>query len=99
MLLLLNDRRADSSDVSWVWDADFEMFVGDRVWVGGSRAEALALRLKYAGVDVAAPPVQDHGWALETALAEVPEEQPLYVLLNYSSMIDLFGYLGKGLAP
>jgi UDP-N-acetylmuramyl tripeptide synthase len=99
MLLLLNDRRADSSDVSWIWDADFDMFVGDRVWVGGSRAEALALRLKYAGADVAAPPVRHHGRALETAIAEVPEDQPLYVLLNYSAMLDLFGYLGKALAP
>ena len=99
MLLLLNDRRADSTDVSWIWDADFEMLAGERVWVGGSRAEALALRLKYAGVAVAAPPVREHGRALETALAEVPEDQPLYVLLNYSAMLDLFGYLGKGLAP
>jgi UDP-N-acetylmuramyl tripeptide synthase len=99
VLLLLNDRRADSGDVSWIWDAPFEGFRGDRVSVGGSRAEALALRLKYAGVDHALPVTRDHGRALEIAVAATPEQAPLYVLLNYSAMLDLFGFLRKGLAP
>ena len=99
VLLLLNDRRADSGDVSWIWDARFEVFRADRVSIGGSRAEALALRLKYAGVDHAQPPLRDHGRALESAVAATPEGAPLYVLLNYSAMIDLFGALGKPLTP
>ena len=99
ILLLLNDRRADSGDVSWIWDAPFEAFRGDRVTIGGSRAEALALRLKYAGLDPGPPPLRDHGRAFERAVAATPEGAPLYVLLNYSAMIDLFGVLRKGLAP
>lgn len=51
----LNDRIADGRDVSWVWDADFELLAGAvrRVTCAGTRAPELALRLKYAGWDPA----------------------------------------------
>ena len=47
----LNDRIADGRDVSWVWDADFELLAGAvrRVICAGTRAPEMALRLKYAG--------------------------------------------------
>ena len=52
VLAILNDRIADGRDVSWVWDADFELLSGRvrRVTCSGIRAAELALRLKYAGV-------------------------------------------------
>ena len=52
LLAVLNDRTADGRDVSWVWDADFEMLAGRvrRVTCAGTRAAELAVRLKYAGV-------------------------------------------------
>ena len=52
VLAILNDRTADGRDVSWVWDADFEMLAGHvrRVTCAGTRAAELAVRLKYAGV-------------------------------------------------
>src|SRR6202012_1408004 len=52
LLAVLNDRTADGRDISWVWDADFEMLAGrvGRVTCAGTRAAELALRLKYAGV-------------------------------------------------
>jgi UDP-N-acetylmuramyl tripeptide synthase len=99
VLLLLNDRRADSGDVSWIWDAEFEIFRGDRVWVGGRRAEALALRLKYADVERVPGLVRHHGHAFEAALAGTTADAPLWVLMNYSSMLDLFGFLNKRLTP
>ncbi|HKF83988.1 MAG TPA: Mur ligase family protein [Solirubrobacterales bacterium] len=49
--IALNDRIADGRDVSWIWDADFEL-LGDavrRVVCSGTRAPEMALRLKYAG--------------------------------------------------
>ncbi|HEX2231823.1 MAG TPA: MurT ligase domain-containing protein, partial [Thermoleophilaceae bacterium] len=48
--LALNDRIADGRDVSWIWDADFELLAGRvrRVTCSGTRAEEMALRLKYA---------------------------------------------------
>ena len=56
--VLLNDRFADSRDVSWIWDVNFEG-LSSRVgacWSGGDRAEEMALRLKYAGWPAAATP-------------------------------------------
>ena len=49
--IALNDRIADGRDVSWVWDADFELLAGTvrRVTCAGTRAPEMALRLKYAG--------------------------------------------------
>lgn len=99
VLLLLNDRPADSGDASWIWDAGFGVFQGDRIRVGGTRAEALALRLKYAGVDLSTPAIREHGPAFQAAVADTPPGGSLYVLMNYSAMLDLFGWLGKGLVP
>jgi UDP-N-acetylmuramyl tripeptide synthase len=49
--IALNDRIADGRDVSWIWDADFELLDGAvrRVVCSGTRAPEMALRLKYAG--------------------------------------------------
>ena len=59
LALLLNDRAADGTDVSWIWDADFEALAVlgprlKRVTVGGIRAWDLYIRLKYAPGFVAA---------------------------------------------
>ena len=53
LLGVLNDRIADGRDVSWVWDADWELLVGSvrRFTASGTRAAELALRMKYAGLD------------------------------------------------
>jgi UDP-N-acetylmuramyl tripeptide synthase len=50
--MVLNDGIADGRDISWIWDADFETLAphASRVVCSGTRAEELALRLKYAGV-------------------------------------------------
>ena len=52
LLGVLNDRTADGRDVSWVWDADWEIIAPHvrRLTCAGTRAAELALRLKYAGV-------------------------------------------------
>ena len=55
---VLNDRIADGRDVSWVWDADWELIVPRvrRFTASGTRAAELALRMKYAGLDADAHP-------------------------------------------
>lgn len=52
ILFILNDHAADGRDVSWIWDVDFERVVGhtSTLFVAGTRALDLGLRLKYAGV-------------------------------------------------
>ena len=75
VLGVLNDKIADGRDVSWIWDADFELLAGRlrRVTCSGSRAAELAVRLKYAGVDPLLIRVQPD---LERALREAAEDSP-----------------------
>jgi UDP-N-acetylmuramyl tripeptide synthase len=91
VLAVLNDRTADGKDVSWVWDADFEILAGRVRWVtcAGTRAAELALRLKYAGVAVErldVVPKLDQ--ALDAALARLPSGR-LFVLPTYTALLEL----------
>jgi UDP-N-acetylmuramyl tripeptide synthase len=103
VLVVLNDQIADGRDISWIWDADFEMVAGRlaRVTCAGTRADELALRLKYAGVpddrlDVVGPLEQ----ALDDALAATPEGARLVTLPTYTAMLELRGLLvRRGIAP
>lgn len=49
-LLVLNDRIADGTDVSWIWDVDTEPLVasGGTFIVSGDRLYDMALRLQYS---------------------------------------------------
>jgi UDP-N-acetylmuramyl tripeptide synthase len=93
LLGVLNDRIADGHDVSWVWDADFELLAGRirRATCSGSRAPELALRLKYAGIDPARIHVRaDLSSALREAAADRSDPQtPLYALPTYTAMLAL----------
>jgi UDP-N-acetylmuramyl tripeptide synthase len=94
LLAALNDKTADGHDVSWIWDADFEL-LADRVRVAtcsGTRAPELALRLKYAGIEPQRIRViEDLPRALASAAAERPagESTPLYALPTYTAMLAL----------
>lgn len=52
ILIIINDNYADGRDVSWLWDADFELLTGAKktIVVSGLRANDMALRLKYADI-------------------------------------------------
>jgi UDP-N-acetylmuramyl tripeptide synthase len=93
LLGVLNDRIADGRDVSWIWDADFELLAGRvrQATCSGSRAPELALRLKYAGIDPARIRVQaDLPTALREAAADGSDPQrPLYALPTYTAMLAL----------
>lgn len=96
MLGVLNDNTADGRDVSWIWDADFELLAGRlrRVTCAGTRAAELALRLKYAGIEPARIHVHDDlAAALDAASRDRPSsatgEAPLYALPTYTAMLAL----------
>jgi lipid II isoglutaminyl synthase (glutamine-hydrolysing) len=87
---ILNDRTADGRDVSWVWDADWELLVGHvrRMTCSGTRAAELALRMKYAGLETDRIAVLDDVEAgLDAALAA--GEGPLYVVPTYTALLEL----------
>ncbi len=93
LLGVLNDKIADGRDVSWIWDADFELLAGRvrRATCSGTRAPELALRLKYAGIDPLRIRVQaDLPSALREAAADGSDPQtPLYSLPTYTAMLAL----------
>jgi UDP-N-acetylmuramyl tripeptide synthase len=92
LLGVLNDRTADGRDVSWVWDADWEVIVPHvgRMVCAGTRAAELALRLKYAGVDEdRLDVVEDVETALDRALAAAPAPEPLYAVPTYTALLEL----------
>ena len=91
LALLLNDRAADGTDVSWIWDADFERLsaLGERltrVTVSGDRAWDLFLRLKYAGLDVSRIRVERDYAALTAQLAA--SEVPVFIMPTYTALLD-----------
>ena len=90
VLGVLNDRIADGRDVSWVWDADWELLAPHvrRMTCSGTRAAELALRLKYAGLDPdRIRVVEPLPAALDAALAD--GSGPLYALPTYTALLEL----------
>jgi lipid II isoglutaminyl synthase (glutamine-hydrolysing) len=97
----LNDRIADGRDVSWVWDADFELLDGAvrRVVCAGTRAPEMALRLKYAGWPAEAIDVEA---GIERSLdrAMTSSRGRLFALPTYTALLELRKLLAaRGLAP
>ncbi len=52
ILIAINDNYADGRDISWLWDSDFEQLQNTKypIITSGTRANDMAIRLKYAGV-------------------------------------------------
>lgn len=92
LLIALNDNFADGKDVSWIWDAEFERVKdqGSRVkiFVSGTRAYDMALRLKYAGVDESQMIIEQN---LETAFNKAIKEcqGKLFILPTYTALMEL----------
>jgi UDP-N-acetylmuramyl tripeptide synthase len=86
----LNDRKADGTDVSWIWDVDFELLKNRAKTVipAGVRADDLAVRLKYAGIE-AEKPQTDPGKALDALIGSTSEGDTVYLLCTYTAMLDL----------
>ncbi len=99
-LIIINDNFADGTDISWLWDVDFEILPGriGSVVVSGTRAEDMYMRLKYAGLDLSRVTlVKDFEPALAAGLEQVPAGGTLYVFPTYTAMLDLRAYLaGRG---
>jgi UDP-N-acetylmuramyl tripeptide synthase len=96
----LNDGIADGRDVSWIWDADFELLAAGarRVVCAGTRAPEMALRLKYAGWPPEAIEVEaEIEGSLDRAVAAAPGR--LFALPTYTALLELRKLLAdRGLA-
>ena len=92
LVVCLNDRHADGTDVSWVWDADFEALgrLGSRlkrVIVSGDRALDMRVRIKYAGVPDGIITVERDYEALVKTLKQA--EDTVFLMPTYTAMLEL----------
>ena len=103
-VVCLNDNDADGTDISWIWDADFERLatMGERlsrVYVSGKRFEDLRVRLKYAGVpkdiiEVKYDANEDYSSLID---AICKSEDRVFIMPTYTAMLSLRSQLQKRL--
>lgn len=101
IVLILNDYHADGTDISWIWDANFEKFTSfmltiNKIIVSGKRAEELALRFKYAGMN---PDIiymdKDYNSVIDSTITDNTDGLPVYILPTYTAMFDFRKALSK----
>ena len=90
--IALNDRIADGRDVSWVWDADFELLAGAaragrlRRDAGAGDGGAAQVRRDRARSAIEVEPVDR---ALARPRASPSADGPLFALPTYTALIEL----------
>lgn len=87
IIIVINDNSADGTDVSWLWDVDFDRLAqanAASITVSGIRCRDMQLRLKY--VDIASSLQPD----VETAIRDKIRNgvKNLYVLVNYTGLYN-----------
>ena len=94
----LNDRYGDGTDVSWIWDTDFEMLaaMGDKlkgVIATGIRYDEMAMRFKYAGIPTEKIKViSDYNDLLKEM---VESDAPVFIMPTYTAMLDIREKISK----
>ena len=91
LAILLNDNDADGTDVSWIWDAEFELLAdaGERITrinLAGTRAWDLYLRLKYAGISPEKLCVEQNYETLTEHLAGA--QTPVFIMPTYTALLE-----------
>lgn len=90
LMIAINDKIADGTDVSWLWDVDFEKLtpIIHKLIITGDRADDMAVRMKYAELpDSKIQIINDKVEALNTLLAQ--EDKNLYLLPTYTALWEI----------
>lgn len=94
IIILINDNAQDGTDVSWLWDVDFDRLRdarADSITVCGIRCQDMRLRLKY--VDIPCELEPDIEKAIQKKLSGGVKN--LYVLVNYTGLYATHNFLKK----
>ncbi len=90
IMFALNDNFADGTDVSWIWDINLEntrlSTLDSRLYISGSRAYDMALRLKYAGLNEKNFIINSN---LESSFKNASKEKALFILPTYTALMEL----------
>lgn len=104
LVVALNDRIPDGTDVSWIWDVDFEQLenFSDTIVVSGDRAHDMGVRILYTrGSGNRKSPSSkkksktdvvvetDLEVALDEAVKKAKDTDTIWVLATYSAMLDV----------
>lgn len=101
LAFLINDRLADGTDISWLWDVEFEKLQEmqerlDNIYTSGVRAEDMAVRLKYAGIYTnKIIIIKNYAELIDTGLSKTLPGHSFYILPTYTSMLDVRRILKK----
>lgn len=101
VIIAINDKYADGTDISWLWDVDFERLAAAEdkinfVLASGIRGEDMAVRLKYAGFPVQKLAIEnDLRLALEEGLRRAGTGEPLYILPTYTALLEMREIINK----
>jgi UDP-N-acetylmuramyl tripeptide synthase len=97
-LIAINDNYADGRDVSWLWDANFELIsnLNASFIVAGQRAPDMAVRLKYAGIeDSRINCIPSLSEAFDSALKQMAPHNTLWVLPTYTALLEMQGIIKR----
>lgn len=100
VLLALNDNFADGTDISWIWDADFNQLQPPKyklnIIVSGKRANDLALRVKYSDLSYKLLAVKpDLAAAFDLAWKQTRKGGRIFLLPTYTALLELQGIMAK----
>ncbi|MEL7659159.1 MAG: MurT ligase domain-containing protein, partial [Bacillota bacterium] len=90
VMIAINDNDADGTDISWLWDVEFEALAEEQqkfnIFIcSGLRAEEMALRLKYAGIpDSKLAVMNDYEQALDKVLEGKASKS--YIWATYTAL-------------
>ena len=92
LVFMLNDRIADGTDISWIWDVDFETLQKEekrfkKIYVSGIRTYDMALRLKAAGFSTKKIETETDGNKLVEKLMKFKE--PIFIMPTYTAMFEI----------
>jgi UDP-N-acetylmuramyl tripeptide synthase len=90
LLLVLNDGIQDGKDVSWIYDANFEILDGKYKFLvcSGSRAHNLSLRCLIAGLEVVKSDSNIMSM-LDFSLDRTLPTETLNIVTTYTGMIEI----------
>ncbi len=98
LLVILNDNFADGTDVSWIWDTNWETLSQKtkQLTISGTRSWDMATRLKYANFKVSKYNVNEQiDSSIKSAMKLLNTNDTLVILPTYTALISLQKYFAK----
>ncbi len=89
IMFILNDAIPDGKDISWIWDINLEEILTKDMNIGvtGNRMLDMSLRIKYS--EFFAHHNTNTQILLDNMVNSLDSDETLYILPNYSAMLDI----------